>query len=123
LRGDATVLLVEDDPTIAELAMEVLDDAGYRIRTAPNAAKALETLRKGTPVDVMFSDIMMPGGMNGAELARIVREEFPAVFILLTTGYAEAAASALAQEFPVIAKPYGRDLLLDKLTQILGETV
>jgi PAS domain S-box-containing protein len=119
--GDATVLLVEDDPAVAELAVGVLGGAGYKIETAPNAAAALATLRNGTTVDLMFSDIMMPGGMNGAELARVVRQEFPAVFILLATGYA-AAATALAQEFPLITKPYGRDLLLDKLTQILGET-
>jgi len=48
---------------------------------------------------------MMPGGMNGAELAQIVRQEFPAVFVLLATGYAEAAASRLANEFPVVQKP------------------
>lgn len=122
MRGNAIVLLVEDDPAVAELAVGLLGGAGYKVKTAPNAKAALETLRKGTPVDLVFSDIMMPGGMNGAELARIVRKEFPAVFILLATGYAEAAATTLAQEFPLICKPYGRDLLLDKLTKIFGES-
>ncbi len=120
-RGQATVLLVEDDPGVAELAEGLLDGAGYQVKTASNAAAALETLRNGTPIDLIFSDIMMPGGINGVELARLVRQEFPAIFILLATGYAEAAANTSTLEFPLISKPYGRELLLDKLTKILGE--
>jgi two-component system NtrC family sensor kinase len=78
-------------------------------------------LRNGERIDLVFSDIMMPGGMNGAELARVVRGEFPSIFILLATGYSEAAAQAATLEFPLIRKPYGREVLLDKLGEILGE--
>ena len=119
----ATVLLVEDDQGVAELAVGLLEDAGYKVRTADNAADALKVLRNGERVDLVFSDVMMPGGMNGAELARIVRGEFPSIFILLATGYAEAAANAVTQEFPLIRKPYGREVLLDKVGEILGEAV
>ena len=119
--GSATVLLVEDDAGVAELAHGLLEDAGYRVKTAVNAAEALKVLRNGEPVDLVFSDIMMPGGMNGAELAHIVRGEFPSMFILLATGYAEAAANAATREFPLIRKPYGREVLLDKVGEILGE--
>jgi PAS domain S-box-containing protein len=119
--GSATVLLVEDDEGVAELALGLLEDAGYKVKTAGNAAEALKLLRNGEPIDLVFSDIMMPGGMNGAELARIVRGEFPSMFILLATGYAEAAAHAATQEFPLIRKPYGREVLLDKVGEILGE--
>ena len=118
--GVATVLLVEDDAGVAELALGLLQDAGYEVKTAANAGEALQVLRNGEQIDLVFSDIMMPGGMNGCELARIVREEFPAIFILLATGYAEAAATA-ATEFPLIRKPYGREVLLDKVGEILGE--
>ncbi len=82
---------------------------------------ALECLRGGRSIDLVFSDIMMPGAMNGAELARTVRGEFPGVFILLATGYAEAAATKVAQEFPTILKPYGREQLIEKLSHIFGE--
>jgi two-component system NtrC family sensor kinase len=119
--GSATVLLVEDDAGVAELALGLLEDAGYKVKTAVNAREALTVLRNGERIDLVFSDIMMPGGMNGAELARIVRGEFPSIFILLATGYAEAAANATTQEFPLIRKPYGREMLLDKLGEILGE--
>src|SRR5262249_6788950 len=118
--GCATVLLVEDDAGVAELALGMLQDAGYNVKTAANAADALKVLRQGDPIDLVFSDIMMPGGMNGAELARIVRGEFPSIFILLTTGYAEAAAQA-TRDFPLIRKPYGREVLLEKVGEILGE--
>jgi PAS domain S-box-containing protein len=119
--GSATVLLVEDDEGVAELALGLLEDAGYKVKTAGNAAEALKLLRNGEPIDLVFSDIMMPGGMNGAELARIVRGEFPSMFILLATGYAEAAANAATHEFPLIRKPYGREVLLEKVGEILGE--
>jgi PAS domain S-box-containing protein len=118
--GSATVLLVEDDTGVAELALGMLQDAGYKVKTAGNAADALKVLREGGQIDLVFSDIMMPGGMNGAELARVVRGEFPSIFILLTTGYADAAAQA-TREFPLIRKPYGREVLLDKVGEILGE--
>src|SRR5215208_4020426 len=119
--GSATVLLVEDDAGVAELSLGLLENAGYKVKTAGNAAEALKVLRNGEQIDLVFSDIMMPGGMNGAELARIVRGEFPSIFILLATGYAEAAAQAATQEFPLIRKPYGREVLLDKVGEILGE--
>lgn len=121
--GGGRVLLVEDDVGVAELALGLLQDAGYKVKTASNAADALDVLREGSPIDLVFSDVMMPGGMNGAELAKVIRTEFPSIFILLTTGYAEAAAHALTQEFPLIRKPYGREVLLDKLGEILGEAV
>ena len=93
------------------------------MKTAGNAAEALHVLRNGDPVDLLFSDIMMPGGMNGIELARTVRGEFPAIFILLATGYAEAASNASTMDFPLLRKPYGREVLLDKVEEILGENV
>jgi PAS domain S-box-containing protein len=119
--GVATVLLVEDDAGVAELALGLLQDAGYTVKTAGNAAEALHVLRNGASVDMLFSDIMMPGGMNGVELARIVRGEFPSIFILLATGYAEAAANAATMDFPLLRKPYGREVLLEKVGEILGE--
>ncbi len=119
--GQATVLLVEDDVAVAELALGLLEGAGYKVKTAENAAAALKILRNGTKVDLVFSDVMMPGGMNGAELACLVRKEFPSIFILLSTGYAAAAANLATQDFPLIRKPYGREMLLDQVGKILGE--
>jgi PAS domain S-box-containing protein len=116
----ATVLLVEDDPAVSELALGLLEEAGYTVKRATNAEEALTMLRQGLQADLVFSDIMMPGRMNGAELARVVRREFPGVFILLATGYAEVVGE-VAQEFPLISKPYGREMLMHTLATILGE--
>ena len=116
----ANILLVEDEPAVSELALGLLDGGGFKVSVAENAQAALDILRGGADIDLLFTDIMMPGGMNGAELARLVRKEFPHIFVLLATGYAEAASKA-AEEFPLIAKPYGRDRLLDKIGEILGE--
>jgi PAS domain S-box-containing protein len=118
----AKVLLVEDEGSVAELAQSLLEGAGFRVTAVGDARAALDVLKSGAQVDVLFSDIMMPGGINGAELARIVRRDYPHIFILLATAYAEAAAGEIAQEFPLIVKPYGRDALLHQLGQILGES-
>jgi PAS domain S-box-containing protein len=118
--GFGRILVVEDEPRIAELAVSLLEDAGYTARIAPNAQSAIDELKRND-VDVMFSDVMLPGGMNGAELAQFVRAEFPGIRILLATGYAEAATSQLAREFPVIPKPYDQSTLVRALSRVLGE--
>jgi PAS domain S-box-containing protein len=117
----ATVLLVEDDPAVFELALSLLEEAGYTVKTATSGNEALALLRAGEQIDLVFTDIMMPDGMNGVELARLVREEFPGVFILLATGYADVVG-ATPPEFPLITKPYGRESLLHTLATIMGES-
>jgi PAS domain S-box-containing protein len=119
--GDGTtILLVEDDADVAELTTGLLESAGYSVRNANSSEAAMERLKAGERVDVVLSDIMM-SGTNGAELARTIRRDFPGIFVLLTTGYAEAAASQIAREFPVITKPYDRDSLLGTLREMIGE--
>ena len=119
--GSGTVLLVEDEPAVLELALGLLQEAGYKVKTVMSAGDALELLRRDDTIDLVFTDIMMPGGMNGAELARQVRREFPGVFVLLATGYADVVGT-IAQEFPLITKPYGREMLLHTIATIMGES-
>jgi CheY-like chemotaxis protein len=116
--GTGRVLVVEDEPRIAELAVSLLEDAGYTASVAPNAQMALDELKRNN-IDVMFSDVMLPGGMNGAELAHIVRAQFPRIRILLATGYAEAATNQLAREFPLIPKPYDQSTLVSALARVM----
>jgi signal transduction histidine kinase/CheY-like chemotaxis protein len=101
-----TVLVVEDDPDVADLAVQLIRELGYTVRVTPSARAALDLLRQGEPVDVVFSDIMMPGGMNGVELGRAIRAHFPDVAVLLATGFSDAAVGAEAQGFRLITKPY-----------------
>lgn len=119
-----SVLLVEDDDEVAALVCEMLDQLGYAVTRVASAAAALGALADGRGVDVMFSDIMMPGGMNGVELAREVRSRKPGLPVLLTSGYAGAArAQAEAEGMPILAKPYGIDELASSLNEARRKVV
>jgi PAS domain S-box-containing protein len=98
------ILVVEDDPTVAELASAMLEDFGYDPRVASSGRQALDMLNAQPDIAMVFSDVIMPGGISGLELARKIRMRRPELPILLTTGYSEAATDS--QEFPLIAKPY-----------------
>jgi PAS domain S-box-containing protein len=104
-RGGEKVLLVEDNPEVQETAGMLLDQLGYRVFRAQSAAAALQLLQSGEAVDLVFSDIIMPGELDGMALARQVKDEYPDVAVLLTTGYAKAANTQEAS-FPILRKPY-----------------
>ena len=104
-RGGEKVLLVEDNPEVQETAGMLLDQLGYRVFRAQSAATALQLLQSGEAVDLVFSDIIMPGELDGMALARQVKEEYPDVAVLLTSGYAKAA-NAQEAGFPILRKPY-----------------
>ena len=115
-----TVLLVDDDEEVAALVGEMLEHLGYRVTHAASATDALGALANACKVDIVFSDVMMPGGMNGVELAREIRTRALGVPVLLTSGYAEAAQkSAAAEGVHVLAKPYR----LEELASALREAI
>jgi len=120
-----TVLLVDDDEEVAALVGEMLEHLGYRVTHAASATDALGALQNGCQVDIVFSDVMMPGGMNGVELAREIRTRDLGVPVLLTSGYAEAAQqSAAAEGVHVLAKPYRlEELAISLRTAIDGVEV
>ncbi len=105
--GSGTVLVVEDDEAVAGLAVGLLEGCGYSVKRVDSARSALRLLRNGEHVDLLFTDIMMPGGMNGIQLAQEVRRGFPDISILLTTGYSDAISDADARGMKILAKPYG----------------
>ncbi|MCA1499978.1 MULTISPECIES: ATP-binding protein [unclassified Bradyrhizobium] len=106
------ILLVEDDNEVAALVSEMLGQLGYEVTRASSAAAALGALADGRPIDLIFSDIMMPGGMNGVELAREVRKRRSDIPILLTSGYAEASVhEAESAGIEILPKPYHIDEL------------
>ena len=106
------VLLVEDDDEVAALVSEMLGQLGYEVTRASSAAAALGALADGRRIDLIFSDIMMPGGMNGVELAREIKNRRSDIPILLTSGYAEASVSdAESAGIEILPKPYHIDEL------------
>jgi two-component system NtrC family sensor kinase len=105
-RAAGTVLLVEDNGEVADVAKSYLEELGYQVKRAASARAGLDLLGSGKGVDIVFSDILMPGGMNGLELASAVRKKFPDITVLLTTGYSSSAQDAVKQGFEVLQKPY-----------------
>ena len=105
--GHGHVLLVEDDHEVAEFTTEMLKSSGYQVTRVASAQAALGALADGRTIDLVFSDIMMPGGMNGVDLAREIRDRKYTVPILLTSGYATAfQAEAHTIGIRILAKPY-----------------
>ncbi|MGH7045976.1 MAG: PAS domain S-box protein [Stellaceae bacterium] len=120
-----TVLVVEDDPDVRELIVTMLADLGYRTLVAQTGPEALALLHRERVVDLLFTDVIMPGGMSGIDLARTASRLRPDLRILLTSGYAGAAheAQAPSGEFQFLAKPYRAPTLEKKLRETLGEDV
>ena len=100
------VLLVEDNAEVSEVARAYFTDLGYRVAVAASTQSGLDLIARDGDVDLVFSDILMPGGMNGLDLAKAVRRRFPNVMVLLTTGYSSSAQDAVRQGFEVLQKPY-----------------
>jgi two-component system, NtrC family, sensor kinase len=123
-----TVLLVEDNPEVAEVATAYLRQLGYTVKPVASAREALDALGRDSGIDLVFSDILMPGGINGLELAKTIRERYPAMPVLLCTGYSSSAQDAVRDGFVVLQKPFDlaaleqglRDVQRWKLEQ--GET-
>jgi signal transduction histidine kinase/CheY-like chemotaxis protein len=109
------VLLVEDDERVAELVSDMLEHLGCEIILTPNAAAALATARATPDLDVMITDMVMPGEMGGLELAQRMREERPDVAVILSTGYSASAAEAAAEGLRLLAKPYTIEALAAEL--------
>ncbi len=105
-RAAGVVLLVEDNGEVADVATAYLEELGYRVKSASSAQSGLDLLEAEKGVDIVFSDILMPGGMNGLELADNIRRKFPDITVLLTTGYSSSAQDAVKRGFEVLQKPY-----------------
>jgi CheY-like chemotaxis protein len=101
--GNGIVLLVEDNPDVAVVSIGMFEQLGYTVQHVANAESAMEAFERNG-IDLLFSDIVMPGKMDGIGLARRVRQHKPGLPILLTTGYAATLEPHV--EFPLLKKPY-----------------
>ncbi|HEX8484373.1 response regulator [Sphingomonas sp.] len=119
--GTHRLLLVEDDDSVAELVGEMLGELGYAFARVASAEAALDLLARDHRFDLVFSDMVMPGTMGGLDLARAIAKAWPALKIVLTTGYSEAAAGALADGHHLLTKPYPIEALASKLAGLLDD--
>lgn len=122
-RQGETVLVIDDEPTVRMLVTEVLQELGYDAIEAGDGASGLKVLRSGTRIDLLITDVGLPGGMNGrqvADAARLIRPELKVLFI---TGYAENAAIGhghLAPGMHVLTKPFAMQTLANRIRELIG---
>ncbi len=118
----ATILVVEDDPDVREMIVGILSDLGYQTLVATNGPEALAILNDGRSVDLLFTDIVMPAGMSGTDLARQASHLRPDLKVLLSSGYTRETNQwrSARVEFPFIAKPYRPTTLGKKLEEVLA---
>jgi len=115
------ILIVEDELLIREIAVTLLEDAGYVVIVAEEASAALRTLEEGREVHLLFTDVQMPGEFDGLQLAQLVRDRWPAVRLLVTSGEAVRAQQDLPAGGRFLPKPYAAaDVLrhIDELTAV-----
>ncbi len=119
--GRRTVLVVDDSNEVRELAEQQLRGLGYRVLGAPSGEAALELMDRYGAIDLLFTDIIMPGGMNGLRLAELVRERQPEVPVLLATGYIDDLPAPIgsAATAPLLVKPYRLNELAERVRQAL----
>ena len=109
------MLLVEDDDGVAALVGEMLRELGYEPVRAANAAEALKLIDRRRRFDLVFSDMVMPGEMDGIDLAREIAARRPGLPVVLTTGFSEAAQAARQQGLRLLTKPYRLEQLASEL--------
>src|SRR5204863_5378003 len=118
------ILLVEDDPIVRQSISNKLTRLGYAVMTAANALEAIETLKRTPHFDLVFSDVIMPGPMNGADLIREVRRRWPAMNVLLTSGYTESTVLGkikMPTDVKLLSKPYSSAELAQVIQQAIGD--
>lgn len=115
-----TILIVEDEAAIRRIGAEVLMDAGYEVVEAIDASQAMRVLEGRGDIDLVFTDIRMPGAIDGLQLAGMVARTWPAIRLLLTSGHARLGEAELPAASQFLAKPYRCVELEDRIAHLLG---
>jgi CheY-like chemotaxis protein len=118
-RRRLVILVAEDEVLVRAAASHQLRSLGYAVIEAGDASQALEVLQSQIQVDLVFTDITMPGLLNGADLARVVMSEYPATRVMMTSGVIGSAPDLAA--LPVLHKPYSFDELQRQVEQLIGK--
>lgn len=121
--GDETILVVEDDEAVRETVIGLLGELGYRVLRAADAQRALTVIESGVAIDLLFTDVVMPGTLRSPELARKAKERLPHLSVLFTSGYTDNAivhGGRLDQGVNLLSKPYSREQLARKIRHVLS---
>lgn len=114
------ILVVEDETLVRMVGAEILEDAGFDVLEASNADEALRILQSHDDVVLLFSDVDMPGSMDGLNLARVVHARWPDIRLLLTSGRHELTNAQVRDEGTFISKPWRSDKLIARIRALLG---
>ncbi len=117
-----TILVVEDNPDVLEIATTLLSSLGYRILSAADGRTALAVLEESRDVQLLFTDVVLPHGMTGVALAQQAAARYPALKVLYTSGYtdkAEIGQGALRDGINLLRKPYAKAVLAQQVRQTL----
>jgi CheY-like chemotaxis protein len=120
-RRSLRILLVEDNPQVAAVAASLLREHGHEVRRASSGDEAVVVLEGDHRFDLVFSDLVMPGGRDGLDVAHFVRERWPGLPVLLATGYSEAAGRAVQEGYTLLAKPYIPETLLQAVDDVAAQ--
>jgi CheY-like chemotaxis protein len=121
--GTEVILLVEDDDDVRATTADLLGDLGYRVLRARDGDAAMVILESGASVDLLFTDVVMPGGLAARDLARKAQQRLPGLPVLFTSGYTDNAivhGGRLDDGVELLSKPYTRDELARKLRKMLA---
>ncbi|MGA1804113.1 response regulator [Rhizobium sp. HT1-10] len=122
--GTETILVAEDDEDVRATVVEMLGDLGYRVLKAVDAASALTVIESGVAIDLLFTDVVMPGPLKSAELARKAKQRQPDMAVLFTSGYTENSivhGGRLDAGVELLSKPYSREALARRIRQLLDQ--
>jgi PAS domain S-box-containing protein len=121
--GTETILVAEDDEAVRNTVVDLLTELGYKVLKAKDAAAALVIVESGVPIDLLFTDVVMPGPLRSPDLARKARERLPDIAILFTSGYTDNAivhGGRLDEGTHLLSKPYTREALARKVRHVLA---
>ena len=113
------VLVVEDEPIVRMAAMDMVADAGFFPIEARNATDAVEILEQRMDIRIVFTDIDMPGGLDGVKLAAAIRDRWPPIEIILTSGNLRPVAEVMPARSVFLAKPYTESQLAERIRQFV----
>jgi PAS domain S-box-containing protein len=116
--GQGTVLVVEDNAEVAEITASLVEQLGYQTTRAENATEALNRLQRGDKVDLVLSDVVMPGGMNGIALAQEIGNHYPHIPVVLTSGYSDVVHTAQSR-YAILRKPFQLSALEKSIREAL----
>ena len=122
MKKEPAVLLVEDEPLLGELMTEALTDQGFEVHAAPDAGHALRYLLSGADVDILFTDIDLGSGMDGAALAKLARDLRPQLPIVYTSGRRSMGDIAAVPGAAFLSKPYSIDTVRKTLAQLIEDS-